>query len=204
MGFLTVELKTKPHRFSLKIKTSLVYRLSAGTQAVRNVSIPPYPCIHTGGGDLIWDGGLGPSDCLLRRSYEAYLSEASVWLCAKLPAACRLWSNEIGPLIGFAEVIVSEGKGTGNSKQPVPLSLSLPLSLTHTHTLASTCCWLNSRKSNVSVCVRVWVGDLCTSTSGSFVASSDLLSACVCSRRKKCGYESFLCDWHRECCTDDK
>lgn len=38
---------------------------------------PPffYHWIDTGRADFIWDGGSGPSGCLLLPSYEAYLSE---------------------------------------------------------------------------------------------------------------------------------
>lgn len=54
--------------------------ISAGANACEPCLSPPpilffYHWIDTGRADFIWDGGSGPSGCLLLPTYEAYLSE---------------------------------------------------------------------------------------------------------------------------------
>lgn len=50
-----------------------------GQRSLRDVFQLPffYHRIDTAGADFIWDGGSGPSACLLLLTYEAYLCEES-------------------------------------------------------------------------------------------------------------------------------
>ena len=115
------------------------------------------PCIHTGGRDFIWDRGSGPSDC-----YREVMKP----ICLRCPSDCMPPSHQRAgseamrsPLIAFAKMIVSEGRGTGNHIHPP----------SHTHTLI--CCWLNFRQATClglfqSTCLIYIYVCVCVCTTG--------------------------------------